>query len=208
LNAVHPDWEKRVSAWKKRDEKEQNERLLRAWFKPEFIERHRKEAEREFSLLRPEIGERLRRRDDEREAALHAKFDAALEKYLAGNPHSEGFSPEEEAKFNEYLAQFEGPSVAEAVEVLAEALQREEGHIFEARRDLEEQRRAFESTKAAAAAASEKDLGEVQLDFVRGKNGKILSPVRITGSAGSYDMEIERGAEGRISRATLKPRNG
>jgi hypothetical protein len=53
---------------------------------------------------------------------------------------------------------------------------------------------------------SDKDLGEVQLDFVRGKNGKISLPVRITGSAGSYDMAFERGANGRISRATLKPR--
>ena len=68
MNGVRPDYKERVAAWKKRDEKEQQERLLRLYFKPEFIEHHRADAERQFAALRPEIVERLKQRDAEREA--------------------------------------------------------------------------------------------------------------------------------------------
>jgi hypothetical protein len=62
-----------------------------------------------------------------------------------------------------------------------------------------------EIAKAEAAAVSE-DPGEVHLDFRRGKDGKITSPVRLSGNVGTYDLAFERGADGRISHATLKPR--
>ena len=205
MKGIRPDWQKRVAAWKKRDDKEQHERLLKMYFSPQFLERNREEAEDYFSRLRPEIVERLKQKDAEREE----KFEADLEKYISGDHPEDAFSAEEESAFHELLSQFDGPSFGDALEMLALSAQREEKILLDERHDLERERQSLDAERQAfeSAMASAADVGEVKLDFRRGKDGKITSPVRLHGPVvGEYALEFVRGSDGRIESATIKPR--
>jgi hypothetical protein len=109
-------------------EQDRVDRQLRKFFKPEFIEANRKEAERQLALLRPEWDKRRkaeRNAEAELDAGLELELDADLDRFLALDPKAQrreaeldpALKAELNQDFRHFLAGQESP-VAELVELL------------------------------------------------------------------------------------------
>jgi hypothetical protein len=74
----------------------------------------------------------------------------------------------------------------------------------------EERARRIAAEASAALAPTNDAVGdlEMEMNLVRGPDGRVKSPIQITSSAGDYEMRFDRSANGRIKRVTIKPRNG